>query len=224
MRIVTTYNPKHWDAYVARNLESMAAVCEVVCYTEEDEMPSMDGVVFRDLWAVPGAADVILEADKFPPACGWFDGAYDYNHDVFKFCRKVFAVADAAEEYTDLLVWLDSDVEITNPEIDWEAVIGDAPLAIYQRENYHSELGVIVFRWEKCRAIIEEWRALYTSRGIYRLKGWHDCWAMDHILSKSNVKPRNLTRNVGLEVVSKSVLGPYLRHDKGPGKLALCGH
>ena len=121
IRIVTTHNPAHWSAYVQRNLESVLDYLpyEVVSYYEGEQPPLKHArLVWRDLDNVPGASKFVDEAAEFPPACGQFE-QYDYNYDACKFARKVYAQCDAATEEADVLIWLDSDVEVLAPLTWW---------------------------------------------------------------------------------------------------------
>lgn len=230
LRVVSTYNPAHWTTYVERNIRSwMEHVdAELVVYHEGD-CPNIDGIVWRQWEDIPGAVDFIEQAKTFPPACGHFGNGYDYHRDAAKFSRKVFAQLDAAEEDGEYLMWLDSDVEVLRdfgtPLI--ESLMLGMPLARYERPGFHSETGVVI--WDQRSPDTEQffrgYRALYENRRIYCLPdGWHDCWALDFVVSKLGMPTANLTRGsrdfksahlAALNVVPDSELGAYLRHDKG---------
>lgn len=231
LRVVSTYNPAHWDTYVCRNLESWLenVDAELVVY-HEGEQPDMDGIVWRQWEDIPGAVDFIREAESFPAACGQFNG-YDYHYDAAKFSRKVFAQLDAAEEHADHLMWLDSDVEVLRPfgEELVESLLMGLPMARYERPGFHTETGVVIWALGQCMRFFEGYRALYENRRVYCIpNGWHDCWALDFVVKQLGMPTANLTKGRGdftsphssLEVVSSSELGAYLRHDKGNRKYA----
>lgn len=229
VRIVTTFNPAHWALYVRRNLQSILDFLpyELVCYYEDDQPAGFlhDRLIWRSLWGIPKAKAFVDEAEKFPPACGRFD-RYDYNFDAHKFCRKVYAQCDAAEEPCDILIWLDSDVEVLAPlsvgEI--ETLMNGQAMARFARHNMHTETGVVFFdmRNPNMRVFFRHYRYLYDSRRVYTLQyGWHDCWALDAVVNAMKMEPTNLSRHPqSLEVVSTSDLAHVFRHDKGPRKHA----
>lgn len=234
IRIVSTFNPEHWDRYVKHNILSWldnVGNVEIIIYHEKEkpaDYKELSGVVWRQLEAIPGAADFIEEARRFPPACGRIGDIYNYNYDAHKFCRKVFAQNDAAAETGDLLIWLDSDVEIFKPvpQYAWDNAIGVLPIAAYLRPGFHTESGIVIWnlRKEESFRFFVHYINLYMSRMIYTVpKGWHDCWAMDHVIAQHHIPVTDLcnrpwTPSLPLDVVGGSDLGQYMRHDKGRRK------
>lgn len=228
MRIVTTYNPAHWGLYVERNLESWARHinAEIVVYQEEGRHIDNLKVVRRNLIDIPGLARFQNMIKDFKPAKGKFGNAYDYNFDAWKFSRKVYAQWDAAQEDTDILIWLDSDVFVERdiPDVLWRELLEGQTMATYQRPWYHSETGIVL--WDQRRPEVKPfwaaYRGIYDDGMIFRFStGWHDCWALDACVENLKTPIANLTLvDEGLEVVTESVLGEYLRHDKGNRKFA----
>lgn len=223
-RIVTTFNPRHWGLYVERNLQSMLDFLphEIVAYYESDR-PELEHrrLVWRCLDDVPGCLDFVQEASIFRAARGLFE-RYDYNFDAYKFCRKVYAQCDAASEGgADVLIWLDSDVEVLAPLSDGqiETLLNGQSMATYQRHNFHTECGIVFWdmRRPECAEFFKHYRHLYDSRRIYTVPGgWHDCWALDAVVRALGIEPTQLSRHPDrLEVVSSSELGRVFRHDKG---------
>lgn len=233
MRIVTTYNPAHWGLYVERNIESWARhiPAEIVVYQEEDRPIDNLKVVRRKLIDIPGLAKFQASIRDFKPAHGKFGAAYDYNFDAWKFSRKVYAQCDAATEDTDILIWLDSDVFVERdiPAELWRELLEGQALATYQRPWYHSETGIVIWnnRHPQTRTFFNAYRGIYDDGMIFRFStGWHDCWALDAVVENCKIGVADLTlvsgENApdGLHVVPSSVLGEYLRHDKGKRKFA----
>ena len=235
MRIVSTFNPLSWEPFVKKNLLSWLkhTNCEIVMYHEGDQ-PSVEhpNIIWRQWEDIPGAVEFHDEADRFAPARGLF-GSYDYNYDVAKFGRKVWAQCDAAQEETDLLVWLDSDVEITRDLSQGvlETMINGMPMATYLRPGYHSETGVVI--WDMTQAITVQfflaYVTLFKSRNIYKLpNGWHDCWALDYVVDAIGLPVTNLGKPgdfssphaADLHVTPNSELGNFLTHSKGQRKYA----
>jgi hypothetical protein len=222
--------------FVKRNILSWLkhTECELVIYHEGKQPPvEHPRLVWRQWEDIPGAVEFHEEAKKFPPACGRFVSGYSYHYDVDKFARKVWAQCDAAQEQTDYLIWLDSDVEITrdiNRGVIEEAING-MPLATYVRPGYHCESGVVI--WDmQMPATLKFFLAylnLYKSRNIYKLQyGWHDCWALDYVCQAIQLPVQNLGKGGDftsphyqqLDVIPGSYLGNFLRHDKGAKKYA----
>ena len=227
MRIVTTYPPKDWDIYVKRNIESWVdnLDAEIIVYAEDDR-GRIPGTETRALGEVSGVKEFLRTIRAFPPAHGQFGNKYDYNFDAWKFCRKVFAQFDAAQGYDGLLVWLDADVECLQPITEERLASMVNTVGLYQRKDYHSECGIVLFNLPAAQGLMMAYRNLYTSGYIFRYPmGWHDCWALDLAIERLDVKADNLSPQLseGLEVVSASVLGPYFRHDKGQRKYARTG-
>lgn len=229
VRIVTTFKPSDWATYARHNLQSVLDYLpyEVVCYYES-EQPDLEHprLIWRELDDVPGVVEFVEEAYGFGPARGRFGESYDYNFDAFKFCRKVYAQCDAAEEPADVLIWLDSDVEAMAawPAGDIETTLNGMPMARFERPDLYTETGIVLWdmRQPVCREFFRHYRHLYDSRRIYTLPGgWHDCWALDAVVRALGMPTTNLTRKrYGVEVVSGSELGRIFRHDKGLRKYA----
>ena len=226
IRIVTSHNPDHWGIYARDYLQSMLDFLpyEVVSYHEEDTPPELehDRLVWRQLWDVPGVRQFVSEASLFKPACGRFGSDYDYNFDAHKFCRKVYAQCDAAQEPCDILIWLDSDVEVLGPlsEGQIETIMNGQPMAIFNRNNMHTETGIVF--WDMRQPVTADffrhYRYLYDSRRIYTIPvgGWHDCFAMDAVIKALAIEPTKLSRHPErTQVVESSELGKVMRHDKG---------
>lgn len=234
MRVVTTYNPETWGLFAKNNIESMIKHidAEVVVYQEPFEQEQKLDCKCKNLFEVPGIVQTLTQSNGFEPSRGMFidrgKQVYNYHYDVWKFCRKVFAICDAAEDISECLMFLDADVEVlqdvTQEMIkDW---VGDDAIALFQRENWHSEGGIVVYNLlhPLIRQFFDRFRDLYTSGHIYQIPmGWHDCWAMDACIDGLKLPVKNLSPVLteGLEVVSNSMLSPYFRHDKGAKKYAV---
>jgi hypothetical protein len=230
VRVVSTFNPECWDKFAKRNVLSWLehTTWELVVY-HEGEQPGLQHprLIWRQFEDIPGATDFIREARGFPPACGKFANGYDYNFDAAKFSAKVYAQCDAAVEAGEYLLWLDSDVEVTQTCLS--AVIDKAmhgtAVGRYERPGYHSETGIVCWdlRRDVCDRFFTAYRRLYDTRRIYTLpRGWHDCWALDAIVDSLHMPCVNWTRAQPnqLAVVPGSELGTYMRHDKGMRKHA----
>ena len=237
LRVVSTYDPRNWEPFVERNLQTWLEHIdgELVIY-HEDEQPDLKGPIWRQWEDIPGALDFRTQANQFPPAHGMFgqgDGkGYDYNYDAAKFSAKVYAQCDAAEERGDTLLWLDSDVEVKQGF--GEDMIRDKlwsqPIGRFERPGFYTETGVVMWDLRQKNDFFHGYRTLYDNRRIYCLQGgWHDCWALDFVIEQLGLATTNLTKggqdfksphSGGKDVIGASELGVYFRHDKGPRKYA----
>jgi hypothetical protein len=205
-----------------------------LCVYHEGKQPGLEHprLVWRQWEDIPGAVEFVEEAAKSKAARGMFGNGYDYNYDAHKFSRKVYAQADAAEEGTEYLLWLDSDVEVLQPMLSTvlEDVMRGMVLGRYERPGYHSETGVVIWdmRADVCRQFFKHYLGLYQSRRIYTSpRGWHDCWALDLVVDALKMPTANLCEpghytpgSPNLHVMPSSALGRYMRHDKGSRKRA----
>jgi hypothetical protein len=234
MRVVTTYDPKTWDLFARDNIKSFVEHidAEVVVYHEIER--TIEGTDERNLFQVPGLQKFLEMIQHFLPARGRFiergKPSYNYNYDAWKFCRKVFAIADAAEDM-DYLIWLDADVEVFKP-ITKELIktlIGDDAIALFQREQMHPECGVIIFnmRHPLVKQGIDRWVALYREGHVFKIPmGWHDCWTLQAMIDGMELDVSNLSPQLtdSIDVINNSMLSAYLRHDKGNRKYARAGN
>ena len=228
MKIVSTFNPAHWDLYVKRNMQSWLdhTDCEIVCYYE-GEQPELEGIEWRRLADVDGLVTFLGSIEHFPKAHGATDSGYNYNFDANKFSRKVFAQCDAFKDNSDYLIWLDSDVRLFKDVTltDIKTWMGDGDIALFQRPGYHSESGIVFWKNNsKTDSFFKLYQSLYETGEILKHpQGWHDCWAMDSVIMNTDIKASNLTPmrvwELGnLHVVPHSVVKKHMEHNKGNRK------
>jgi hypothetical protein len=59
----------------------------------------------------------------------------------------------------------------------------------------------------------------YLSGAVFDLPEWHSAWIWDYCRSALHMRERNLCRpGARGHVFPSTVIGRYLRHDKGPRK------
>lgn len=148
---------------------------------------------------------------------------YSYRTDAMKFCRKVFAMADAARRAMDegetILAWIDADVRTFNfvPK-DWiEQLLGDDDLVYLGRDAQHSECGFMIFRLPNAWPLIRKMEDAYASLAVFQMREWHDSWVFDELRKDVAIRQRSLTRGRG-HVWPASPLGVCLDHLKGDRK------
>lgn len=229
MKVVTTYNPKTWEIFARHNIETMVKHidAEIIVYQEDNQ--EIDGVIIKNLFDINDIKEVLMTAKGFQPARGMFGNndnkSYNYNYDIWKFCRKVFSICDAAKSGGDYLIWIDADVEIYRDidSIFIKRLLNNNALALFQREKMHSECGFVAFdlKHEATPYLLDRFLDLYTSGKIFQIPmGWHDCWALDACINGMKIPVSNLSPVMtdSIDVINNSILSPYLRHDKGNRK------
>ncbi len=237
--IVTSFSERGYHEYGFRFLEGFShhvpGEIDLIVYAEH-RFPVPDRVTVRPLFGIDLAADFIDQFKDDPLACGreptpvWKqrdrDAGYSFRTDAVKFCRKVFAISDAAQRMLDgrpphLLVWMDADV-ITYQSVPadlFSDLLGDADAAYLGRDGAHSECGFLAFRLPIALPLIMSWEHFYKSGNFLRAREWHDSYLFD--LAREEVpglRYRNLTPGGHGHVWFQSPLGQYFDHLKGKRK------
>lgn len=240
MHAVTTFSANGWTKYAREGVESFVRHWpgRLHCYYEQTA-PEIDGMllnatntgklVWHDLLAQQALRNVLGWMARIPMMQGRTpDGAYNYHRDAWKFCRKTFAVQDAASRCSGLLFWLDADVRLTQdvPEqVLGEMLAKHAVAYLGRKESPHSECGFIGFNLDVdgTRDFINRWAGSYVDGSFGDLPGWHDCWVFDALREQTGIRSLNLTEltstgGVAERVFEKSVMGQYGTHLKGSAK------
>lgn len=147
---------------------------------------------------------------------------YSFRNDALKFCRKVFAVSDAARQMeSGILAWVDADVVTTaNIPPDFiEGLLGNADVAYLGRDGVHSECGFLAFRLPEALPLILEWERLYSTDEVFLMREQHDSFVFDYArVLVPKLRYRNLTPGGTGHVWVNSPLAPYTDHCKGERK------
>lgn len=238
--IVTSYSPAGYDLYGRRFMEAFDRYFPretgLVVYTEGGgpyaDIPWRNGLVGRDLRDLPNFQKFHARHKDSALACGrdpaptWkikdLEDGYCYRFDAMKFCRKVFAVADAATRIRDgLLVWLDADsfAHAPVPENFFANLIGNDDVAYLGRDGTHSECGFLAFRMPAALPVIIQWENFYRNDTCFKEREWHDSYLFDRARAMApQVSCRNLTPGGRRHVWLESPLGPFMDHLKGDRK------
>ena len=225
---VTTFSAAGWEAYAREGLESMTRFFpgQIVAYFEEDqpERPWEGRVEWRPLLGCLGLSDVLDWAWANPVLQGIVPNGYSYQFDLNKFCRKVFAQADAAARFQGWLWWLDADVELRKPIPLGLApsLLKDDATAAMGRIGFHIESGIVLWNTAHpdSEGFFKRYQELFLTGEILGLPGWHDCWAYQKALKDTGARNKNLTPQArGMTpVVGQSPFSDYLIHHKGMRK------
>lgn len=235
LTVCTGWSPKGYIEYGARFLETFErhwpADVQLVVYGEEPcDLPRGE---FIQLSEVPGCLEFIkrhknnlaAQGKKVDPT--WKPSAqrtgYNFRFDAWKFCRQGFIPMHAAARCnTELLCWLDGDV-VTLKDIPWQFIQSllpkDKDVAYLGRDHTHSEIGFQLYRIPHAFPLLSEFRTLYNSDRVFRLKEWHSAYVFD--TARQLVAPErlhNLTPGGRGHVWVQSPLAEYTDHVKGKRK------
>lgn len=233
--VVSSFSPMGLHAYGHRFIESFNQFwprgVKLVLYVES----KTDGVgraEVRSLFAIDEATAFISANAEMPMVCGrrempcWKkserESGYSFRTDAVKFCRKVFAVADAARVMkSGILAWVDADV-LTFSRVPGDFLpnmLGDHDVAFLDRPG-HSECGFIAFRLPEALPLITRWEWFYTSGAFLHHPEFHDSFLFDRAremtpwLRYRNLAPKGQRGHVWCQ----SPLAQHMDHCKGERK------
>jgi len=239
MIAVTTFSKTGYDNYASQMIDSVKEFwpTKLIVYTE---FPlEIEGVEVRDFFSIPGTQAFYQYLREVPMAHGKVNNGYNYNYDAWKFTRKVFAQYDVLKEASEKVFWLDADTVVRKPvpESFLESLFDGKALSYLGRTGFYTETGYIGFdpNAEGFKAFLEAYIGCLQKGILFTLKRWHDCEAFDWAREQTGVSghdlspwfkiPENKKMSLNaLDVFSRSVLGEYLLHHKGPRKLIAHAH
>lgn len=147
-----------------------------------------------------------------------------WNRNVYRWVKKVFALNECIlNQKPSTIIWLDSDCffqkKVTLQEIDnW---FGDSDIFYFKGpQRKIEEMGIVGYRTHSIfvKSFIEEYLDIYMSNQFRKLRRWDDCYSFQKLrLRNGRLLFRDLGGNVTEmgDVISNSVIGPYITHDKG---------
>lgn len=247
MIAVTSFSKTGYEEYGHRIIESCIHNWpgKLIVYAEFPLESNSEKIEIRDFFSIPNVQTFLQYIQTVPFAHGKIDGKYNYNYDLWKFSRKVFAQWDVLKENPGKVFWLDADSFCRKPipEAFLENLFtitaldgiheslenSKAGLVFLGREGLYTETGIVGFDTKADR--FDEFLNLYINclrRGaVFNLQRWHDCEVFDWARKASGIAGKNLSpffkmpsklKQKNLEVIKKSVLGEYLVHLKGNRK------
>lgn len=237
--IVTSFSAKGYQSYGRRFLDSWAqnvgAIPEhLVVYVEEQVESLPLNAVQRRLDFLPKFNDFMARygldrqlAGRVEMPC-WKQKdrrlGYSYRTDALKFCRKVFAIADAARQQgTGLMAWLDADTVAFKPvPPGWfQSIIELGDVTYLGRGRAHSECGFVGFQLPTAMPLISKWEDFYAQGTVRALPEFHDSYLFDRAREQTagflNAVSIAKPNDVG-HVWVRSPLGDFFDHLKGDRK------
>lgn len=230
MKVVTSFGPKGYDEYAGAMLKAWAEHSKDVslivyfhdCEIPEDA-PKSPLIEYRNLTG-------LIERQEFLARFGKFNGqtpqGYNYRMDVTKFCNKVFAIAAAAQDEKELLVWFDADtmLRMDLQETDLKLLIpDDCDIAYLGRSAIdYAETSFLAFNMQSKRtqAFLSDFWGQYMNGEVMGYREWHDGFVFERLLRLHvghGLKAYNVTPHAeGLDAFHQSPLGIFMRHFKGP--------
>ncbi len=222
--VVTTFSQKGYDVYGRRMVESFAAYWpkDIPFYVyHEGEKPA--DASERAIWK---PLDDDIDRQKF--IVEHIDtNPRDYRTCAVRFCHKVFAMTGAPRD-CDHLIYIDGDCETFAPvsmEMVASVCAGREQVGSYLARHYwnHTETGFLSFQINNGGDdFLDAFRAVYTSKELFKLSELHDCMAFDLVrrrFERQGRRFKNLCPTArGLDVFEHSPLKDFITHNKGPAR------
>lgn len=237
--VVTSFSAAGYELYGRRFIETFARYFPkdigLIIYVEATPSvnPDCGRIEMRSLFEVVAFTEFVRRHDGDPLVAGRLEtpvwkakdkaDGYSFRTDAMKFCRKVFALANAVwRSQEGLLVWLDADSFAFDrmPADFFVGLLGDADAAYLGRDGAHSECGFLAFRLPQAIPLIVQWENFYYRDTAFNEREWHDSYLFDRARELApQVVCRNLTPGGHGHVWERSPLAPYLMHLKGDRKI-----
>lgn len=229
MLAVTTFSKTGYEKYAKKTLESMREnlPVETIVYSE---FP-LEGA--RNFFEIDGVVPFYNNIQNVPICRGITDKGYNYNYDVWKFSRKMFAQWDVLKDYKGKVLWIDADCYVRKPvpESFLESLFDKKGLSYLGREGLYTETGFVGFDTEneKFGEFLSNYMGFIKHAWFLNHKRWHDCEAFDFAREESGISGNNLSpffkipkdRSMSmddLDVFDRSNIGEYIFHAKGGRK------
>lgn len=212
MKFITSFNRRLHAEYAHRLMATAHMLPgELVVYAED----KIDGVKAKDLHMLcPKLVTFKERLKEFRPP--------DWSHDVVRFANKAFAMAHGLFNETGLVAWIDADCVPLKPlpEKFLRRMLDNAYCAYFGRVNPpYTETGFILFDCShpQHKKFVNAFRDVYVSGTIFKLPGWHDCYAFDHARQAfEGFRCVGDGMTGSTHPIVTSPLGEYIDHLKGP--------
>jgi len=236
MILVTSFHADSWEKYAKRFMESFErywpkSVKLHAFYHDGDlpeDAPKANNIVYKRL----EHEDMLKFKENYKDKNG--GSPYNYRLDAIKFCHKVFAITEMAEELRltkskqKWLMWLDADT-VTKKKVPLKAIkswVDPEVDVVYLGRTAidYCESSFLGFNMAHIPAhvFLEDFRGVYLSGELFGYREWHDGFVFERLLRMHRVhglRTHDLTPECAdLEAFNSSPLAKYLHHFKGPTK------
>lgn len=235
MIAVTTFSKSGYETYAHRMIESVVRhwPTKLIIYSEFPLESPHEKIEVRDFFQIPHVTNFLTYLKNVPLAFGKVDGRYDYNFDLWRFSRKLFAQYDVLQNYKGKVFWLDADLyfrkKITEDFLG--NLFESSPLVFLGREGFYTETGFVGFdtEYDRFDVFLKYYIDCLRKGFVFQLPRWQDCEVFDWARKQSGFQERNLSpffkfpadKKITLkelDVIQRSVLGEYIIHLKGQRK------
>lgn len=234
---LTSFSPEGWATYARQCVESIRRHWPVplTCYWEgkqpEPKLPGFDLLSLEPCRSFLRRYEhnlVVRGREQTPNGPVWKPKAivegYNWRLDVWKFSRKVFAIAHAARQAeTGRLFWIDADV-MAHTDVPVEFLTSLLPdgvdVCYIPRDRYHPETGLIGFglNSQVTRDFIVALEQTYANDQFFHYPEWHDAAIFGYLLPKFPLNTKLIQNNSRRHPFEASVLAEYMVHYKGGRK------
>lgn len=233
MLAITTFSDTGYELYGKKFLSSFKKYWpgKIIVYTEKELGISDDKVLEQNFFDIEPATAFYKYLQNLPKAHGKTEFGYNYNYDLWKFSRKMFAQWDVLKNHDGKAFWLDADIIMTDtiPKKFLDKLFNKKGIVTFFRPGWHSETGIVGFDTKdpKFKDFLNLYIGFLGSGQVFNLPQWHDCACLDAAIEASGIETEDLsvgwrkkkTYNMAdLKSFQKSVLNKYMTHRKGKKK------
>jgi hypothetical protein len=222
IRAITTCSAAGWQQYGRRMAQSWAARWPVpLTLWTEGFACDVPGVEVDQLERIEWLAEFKRRHKHLPVA--------NYRFDAVRFAHKTAAVIESALSFDcDWLIWVDADT-VTHTKVPESFVQTLLPqgveyIAWLDRVDNYPECGFYVLNMRHARhqGLMTGWREIYTGRGLFSLREWHDSYVLQQLIARAGVPTKSLSGERASRTGHPFINGPlgaYMDHLKGPRKV-----
>lgn len=202
-RFVTSMSPEIWQQYGQVFLDSFLKFWPSdyplnIYFDGKPPMADTDRVQWFNLYEIPGVNRFLSMVGQFPVFRGLVLNNYHYNLDLYRFCRKHFALMHASDRdrYHGLLYWVDADVETIAPvPEEWlDTWLQDTCVCVMKRTEYHLCASFVGINCSHPQAQFF-WREMnnrYALGYVFPMFQWHDSFVLQELLENGKVSHRDI--------------------------------
>lgn len=229
--VVTSCSKAGWEKYGERMVRSMVqhwpSSTRILLYAEGFSVPA-DLLSRVEVRSLPAWQETFKARHMSNQAAHGRsrNGRYDFKMDAVRFSHKTGAVIDAAEHQPiGRLLWVDADTLTHSPVslgfLD-DLFRGMVHIAWLDRASMYPECGfyALDMRSETVMELIADWRRMYETDEVFRLREWHDSYVLEQLVKVHGLQTHSLSGEARTHShpLINGPLGAVMDHMKGPRK------